>query len=63
MKRIGPGFYIDEAKNELHVYCPEMLRHLNVKDTPENREQCMQIAARLLREKWPSATTTFVREE
>jgi hypothetical protein len=52
-RKIGPGLYIT-ASNELHLDIPELLRHLNVADTPENREEATRQAMAAARRVFPT---------
>lgn len=46
---IAPGIWIDGNDN-VHFAVPEILAHLNVPDTPENREIVAEIARRITTE-------------
>lgn len=53
-KRLGPGAWIDQDDN-LHFSVPEILNHLGVADTPENRDQLMHHMAQWVKQQVPQA--------
>lgn len=59
MKKIGPGIYMDDQAT-LHVDCVEILNHLSIEDTPENRQMVADEAARSARHLYPGVAVEEV---
>lgn len=60
IKKIGAGLYMEG--DQLHVDIPEMLKELGFEDTEENRDLCMEVAEKALRETGlvsKTATSTY----
>lgn len=54
--------WVDEDEN-LHFSVPDMLRYLNVKDTPENRAQCIKAIKQGMAKDAPDTAVTVVQEQ
>ena len=52
MKKIAPGVY-EDAGGAVHFSVPELLAHLHIPDTPENREQFQEEMNDFLKEFLP----------
>lgn len=53
-EKVGPGVYLDEDRNELHVDVPELLEALGCEDTPATREICALAAKKVVRQVFPA---------
>jgi hypothetical protein len=54
MKHIAPGVY-EDAAGAVHFSVPELMEHLHIEDTAENREQLSREMEDFLREFLPAA--------
>lgn len=49
------SFAVVDAKGDFHVSVPALLAHLEVADTPENRDHAQKLVSEILREQFPTA--------
>lgn len=54
-RKLGPGLYVNENRNELEVDAPELLKHFGLPDTPANRDMVTAQAAKAMAQVFPSA--------
>ena len=63
IERIAPGVYIEERGPDgrvLHLDVPALLTHFGYGDTPTNRETLVRVAAKVFRERYPTAPLVAV---
>lgn len=53
-RRLAAGVW-EDTDGAVHFSVPELLAHLKVADTPENRTMLNDTICKLLREHWPAA--------
>ena len=54
IRQLGPGVWEDEA-GVVHVHIPEVLAHLKIPDTPENRDKLTSMTADMLSQMLPQS--------
>lgn len=54
------GIYHDPRTNSLHFDTPELLAHLGLPDTPENRDIVTEQAMRVAAEEFPNASRAML---
>jgi hypothetical protein len=59
-RRYAPGFW-EDMNGHMHISAPEILAHLGLPDTAENRDLAMEMVKEVLRDKSPD--TMVVRQE
>lgn len=55
LKRISPGLYYDEEKDQAHLVCDELLAEAGYAPTPRNVELVRKVARELFAEEFPGA--------
>jgi hypothetical protein len=58
VKRLAPGMYLDEERNELHFSAPEMLEGYGYVDTPANREILLAEMRKTVAREFPGVPIT-----